>query len=37
MLTAADVYIWIKDNSWWLWGLVPFAIVVMILRSASVR
>ncbi len=33
----ADVYIWVKANQWWLWALVPLAIVVIIIRAGSVR
>ena len=35
MLTIADVYIWVKDNSSWLWMLVPLVIVVGFFRMAN--
>lgn len=37
IITLADIYVWITHNSWWLWMLVPFAIIIFIVRAASVR
>jgi len=37
MITAADIYVWIVDNKWWLWMLVPLVGVILIVRAGSVR
>jgi len=37
MIGLADIYIWFLQNKWWLVCLVPFIIVILFLRSASVK
>ncbi len=37
MIGLADIYVWVVDNKWWLAGLVPFIIVIVLVRSASVK
>lgn len=37
MFDIADVYVWVRQNAWWLWMLVPLVIVIFFIRSASVR
>lgn len=37
MIGLADIYIWFLQNKWWLAAVVPFVIVILLIRSASVR
>ena len=37
MIQISDIYVWLSNNTYWLWVLVPLIIVIIILRSASVR
>lgn len=37
MFDIADVYVWIVQNKWWLWCLVPLVIIVAIYKAGSVR
>jgi hypothetical protein len=37
MVQVADIYVWFTHNTWWLWALVPLIVIIVIMRSASVR
>lgn len=37
MIGLADIYIWARDNGWWLVALIPVVVVIIIVRSLSPR
>lgn len=37
MFDFADVYVWFLHNKWWMWGVLPFIVLVIIVRSIQGR